>query len=173
MPSEPRAFPWVRVLLGLVLVGGALVLLLWPRGQQLEIEWRLTEDVADFTREVPAISRAPAGGSALLRIRIKPGPDAPEGAHLVCSGDSRPRVLVSPHEDLVFERPTGAAHDEKDEIPLRFRAAADAAPGPREVELYVEAELAVKGKPLRPAVLRRRISVQVGTPIPGEKEGGE
>ncbi len=161
-PQAPRRFPFVRLVLGVLLVAVAIALVMWPRGEQLDLSWRLAESLVGAEQPVRELPHVAAGESAALRIRIKTGPDAPKGARLVCNAQSRPRVRVSGARGLVFERPGGAALDPGDEIPVMFTVEEDAAPGPREVTIDVEAELEVEGQAvLRTARLRREITVKV------------
>jgi hypothetical protein len=173
-PQAPRRFPVVRVGLGLLLVAGAIALVMWPRGQQLELSWRLTESLPRSKQPVRELQEVAAGESAALRMIIKTGPDAPQGARLVCNAQSRPRVLISGGRDLVFARAVAVALDPGDEIPVMFTVEEGAVPGPREVTIDVEAELEVKGQAvLRSVGLRRKITVKVVAarrrPATGEK----
>ncbi len=169
-PEPSRRFPVARVMLGLVLVAGAITVVFWPRGQELDISWRLTTDEIGSEGNTGDIEAVPAGGTALLRVGIKPGPQAPEGAQLLCGAQVRPRILIKAPEGIAFDRVRGFAHEVDEEIPMRFRVEKSVRPGAYALDLYVEAELIVEGRPVvRAATLRRTIVIKVSSPIFPEK----
>lgn len=172
-PEIPRRFPVARVLLGLVLVAGAVAVVLWPRGLQLKADWRLAADEVAPGNKAVEIDAVHAGESAVLGVTVKAGPQAPEGARLVCNAQSRPRILVMAPAGISFERTRGFAHDVEDEIPMRFSVEKSMPPGRHELDLYVEAELAVDGSAVvRTAALRTRIPVEVRPPLPPKEKAG-
>ena len=153
-PAPERKFPWVRALLGLALVAAAAAFLLN----------RLAPDQLAISGHVEPPDPA-AGTAARLLLKLRPGPNAPEGAKL-CSGA---RVVVTGPGEIAFERASDYFLRPDEELAMEFRVSPLAAPGPRQLRILVKAELDT-GRARRTVRLERGFTVTVGFPITEEKE---
>jgi hypothetical protein len=161
-PAPPRGLLLLRALAGLLLLGVALAVAFWPRGRQLDVAWRLTSDRPELRGAAAEIDSVRAGESALLRVTVRPGPDAPQGATLVCNSRTRPRLLISAPSGIAFDINRGFAHHAEEEIPMRFSVAASALPGRYQLKLYIETELAVESNAVtRTVTMRTSIPLEV------------
>jgi hypothetical protein len=147
-----RKFPWVRALLGLALAAAAaFFVIVRPGPQELVLSGSLEPE------------RPAPGTTARLLLKLKPGPDAPEGA-VLCPGA---RVGLTAPEDrsIVFDRATECFLRPEEELAMYFKVSPLAAPGPRRLRIRVEAELGTGGA-RRLARLEREFTVTVAAPAP-------
>jgi len=149
-PAPARGFPWVRVLIGAAIAAGVIAFAV-TRAKPNELELA--------ARFEPAA--VPAGSTGKLILGARPGPDAPAGARLLGS----PQVVVVAPPEVKFDRPREYFLNPDEELVMHFTVAAGAAPGARELKVYLAAELSGAGSNLRrPAYLRRTVSLTVGPP---------
>ena len=118
----------LRVVIGLVLVGTALVLTIGSRRNRLEI-------LVDFLPQ-----SVPAGGNGIMSVRIRPREEAAEGSRLVFSAASRPQISVRAPEGISFGRPVDYIHDSRDHLPMDFSVDRGLAPGDYQLEVTASAE---------------------------------